>query len=166
MPDRLASITIAPEPLAGAAAGELIAWLNAELTERYPDPEDRHFSLSAEQVAEGEGVFLVARLDGEPVACGALRRIGPGIGEIKRMFVAPSQRGLGVGRRLLEELERHAGLLGLHRLVLETGVRQAEALALYERAGFRPIARFGEYVDSPLSVCMAKDLEPRVASGT
>jgi putative acetyltransferase len=155
----LASLTIVPEPLSSPAAGELIGRLNAELTERYPNPEDRHFHLAAEQVADGEGVFLVARLDGEPVACGALRRIEPDTGEIKRMYVAPSQRGLGVGRRVLGELERHAHLLGLRRLVLETGVRQHEALALYERFGFRQIDRFGEYVNSPLSVCMAKDLD-------
>lgn len=159
-----ALLAIAPEPLSSPAAGALIARLNAELTERYPSPEDNHFHLSAEQVAEGEGVFLVARLDREPVGCGALRRIEPGTGEIKRMYVAPSQRGLGIGRRVLGELERHAHLLGLRRLVLETGVRQHEALTLYERFGFRQIDRFGEYVDSPLSVCIAKDLDTREAT--
>jgi putative acetyltransferase len=155
----LALLTIAPESLASPAAADLIARLNAELTERYPDPKDRHFDLTAEQVAEGEGVFLVARLDGEPVACGALRRLEPGTGEIKRMYVAPSQRGLGVGRRVLGELERHAHRLGLRRLVLETGVRQQEALALYERFGFQRIELFGEYLGSAASICMAKDLE-------
>lgn len=103
-------------------------------------------------------MFLVARIAGEPVGCGALRRIGPGTGEIKRMYVVPANRGHGVARRLLAELERYAGRLGLTRLVLETGERQPEAIGLYERAGFTRIDRFGEYVNSPASVCLGKDL--------
>jgi GNAT superfamily N-acetyltransferase len=66
-------------------------------------------------------------------------------GEIKRMYVSPDARGRGIGRAVLAAL-------------LETGLRQGEALALYERAGFSRIPAFGEYASSPLSVCMAKDL--------
>jgi GNAT superfamily N-acetyltransferase len=153
-------LTIAPTRLATAAARTLIAGLDAELTERYPDPGDRHFSLSANEVAVDQGVFLVARLSGEPVGCGALRRIAPGIGEIKRMYVAPDGRGQGIGRRLLAELERYARALQLRQLVLETGVRQLEAIGLYESGGFSRIEPFGEYVNSPASICMAKSLEP------
>ncbi len=87
-----------------------------------------------------------------------VRRIDEHVAEIKRMFVTPAARGHGVGRVLLRALEAEARRLGVNRLVLETGTRQPEALGLYETAGFSTISPFGEYVGSPLSVCMAKDL--------
>jgi GNAT superfamily N-acetyltransferase len=151
--------TIAPEPLASPDARTLVAELDAELTERYPNPADNHLTLAVEEVSEDRGVFLVARADGRPVGCGAVRRIDPATGEIKRMYVSPAERGRGLGGRLLAELERHARALGLRRLVLETGERQPESIRVYERAGFVRIARFGEYVDSPASVCMGKELD-------
>jgi putative acetyltransferase len=154
----MTEIAIAPEPLSSPVAADLIARLDAELTERYPNPDDNFFELTTEQVGEDHGVFLVARAAATPVGCAALRRLDGHTGEVKRMYVAPSTRGAGVGRRLLDELERHARRLGLRRLVLETGERQPEAIRLYERAGFTRIPRFGEYVDSPMSVCMGKAL--------
>src|SRR5215471_19533239 len=72
MSDARRHLAIAPAPLGGAEARTLIARLNAELTERYPNAADRHFGLTEEQVTGGSGVFLVATLDGEPVGCGAL----------------------------------------------------------------------------------------------
>ena len=74
------------------------------------------------------------------------------------MYVSLNVRGQGIGRALVASLELEAKALGCKRLVLETGVRQQEALALYARTGFAVIPPFGEYVGSPLSVCMAKDL--------
>jgi GNAT superfamily N-acetyltransferase len=74
------------------------------------------------------------------------------------MYVVPLDRGRGVGRVILNALINEARALSISRLVLETGVRQSEALALYQRAGFSRIAPFGEYVGSPLSVCLAKEL--------
>jgi len=160
MCDAARQLAIAPAPLAGADAQSLIARLNAELTERYPNPAHRHFGLTEEQVTGASGIFLVARLDGEPVGCGALRRLEEGAGELKRMFVATEARRLGVGRGILIELERHARALGLRRLVLETGDRQHEATAMYERAGYGRIPCFGEYEHSAASVCMEKSLDP------
>jgi putative acetyltransferase len=150
---------IAPEPLSSLDARALIARLDAELTERYPNPADNHFRLDAGEVSDGNGVFLVARDGGRAVGCGAVRRIDESTGEIKRMYVDPKRRRSGLGGRLLAELERHARELGLRRLVLETGERQPESIRLYERAGFARIDRFGEYVDSPASVCMGKSLD-------
>jgi GNAT superfamily N-acetyltransferase len=161
MSDPPRHLTIAPGSLAGGAAQALIERLNAELTERYPSPEDRHFGLSEEQVAGTNGVFLVAALDGEAVGCGALRRLDDATGELKRMYVAPEARRLGVGRGLLDELERRARGLGLRRLVLETGLRQHEAMAMYERAGYARIECFGEYEGGGASVCMEKLLAER-----
>jgi putative acetyltransferase len=152
-------LSIAPESLTSRDARALVARLDAELTERYPNPEDSHFELTEEQVGAGRGVFLVARAGGRAIGCGAMRRIDALTGEVKRMYVAPSERSRGVGGRLLAALERHACGLGLRRLVLETGERQPESIRLYERAGFARIDRFGEYVDSPASVCMGKPIE-------
>lgn len=144
--------------LLSVTAQTLIAALNAELTAAYPEEGATHFQLDASEVAEGQGAFLVALRAGTPVGCGAVRRFGTNTGELKRMYVVPQERGRGVGRVILEALEAEARRLRLTRLVLETGVRQAKAQALYERAGFVRIAPFGEYVHSPLSVCMAKEL--------
>lgn len=164
-PDALA---LAPEPITGPDAAALIGALNAELSARYPEPGATHFRLDPEEVAAGAGVFLVARRGGRPVGCGALRRIredalirelGPRVGELKRMYVAPDARGQGIGRALLGRLEEEARALGLTRLVLETGTRQTEALALYRRAGFTEIPAYGEYAaSSGTSVCLAKAL--------
>ena len=75
------------------------------------------------------------------------------------MYVAADVRGRGIGRALLDRLEAEARTLGLARLVLETGTRQTEALALYRRAGFTEISAYGEYVaSSATSVCLTKTL--------
>ncbi|MEP6690844.1 MAG: GNAT family N-acetyltransferase [Gemmatimonadaceae bacterium] len=151
-------VTIRGSTLASPEARELIAALDAELSALYPEPGATHFRLDTSEVAEGQGAFLVATLDDKPIGCGAIRRIDERTGEIKRMYVRPAARGRGVGRDLLRALETEARALGLTRVALETGARQLEALALYQHAGFAPIPPFGEYVGSPTSVCMAKDL--------
>jgi GNAT superfamily N-acetyltransferase len=140
-------------------AAELIGELNEELSARYPEEGANHFRLDAGEVAPGCGAFFIAYVDGEAMGCGAVRRIEDGVAEIKRMYVRPAARGRGVGRAVLETLEAAARELGTGRLVIETGERQQEALALYRLSGFEEIPCFGEYVDSPLSLCMAKDLQ-------
>jgi len=137
----------------------LITSLNAELQAMYPEPGANHFKLDPGEVAEGRGAFLVVYREGTPVGCGALRMLDPETGELKRMYVDPTQRGQGLGRRLVEALEAEARALGVQRLVLETGTRQLAALALYEATGFRPIPLYGEYCLSPdTSVCLGKQL--------
>ena len=157
---RRMSIAIGREPLDGTAARALIAALNAELLARYPEEGATHFRLDLAEVAPGRGAFLVARMGTEPVGCGAIRRIDAATAEVKRMFVRPPARGRRVGAAILSALEAEARRLGVARLVLETGERQPESLALYRRAGFTEIPRFGAYVDSALSLCMAKVLDP------
>jgi putative acetyltransferase len=162
------ALEIASEALTSPVAAALLAVLNAELSARYPEPGATHFRLDPREVAPGAGIFLVARRFGQPVGCGALRclrdaalihELGPRVGELKRMYVAPEVRGQGIGQALLARLEAEARALGLDRLVLETGTRQAEALALYRRAGFAGISAYGEYVASPAtSICLAKAL--------
>jgi putative acetyltransferase len=97
-------------------------------------------------------------VDGEAAGCGAFVDRGGEYAEVKRMFVLPSYRGLGVGRRLLGELEALARAAGLALARLEAGVSQPEALGLYESAGYRRRGPFGDYPDDPLSVFMEKRL--------
>jgi putative acetyltransferase len=151
-------LTLRPEPLDSAAARLLIQALNAELEGRYPEAGANHFRLDPEEVGPGRGAFVVAYAAGEPVGCGAVRRLDPDVAEIKRMYVIPTLRGRGIAGRVLSVLEDEARALGVERLVLETGVRQPEAIALYQRFGFADIPAFGEYIGSALSVCMGKAL--------
>jgi ribosomal protein S18 acetylase RimI-like enzyme len=139
-------------------AQTLIAELNEELSAMYPEESANHFRLDPEEVRKGSGAFLIA-IDGERhLGCCALRRMDQKTGEIKRMYVRNEARNRGIGRTMLLSIEEEAKALGMTRLVLETGVRQPAAIALYKKAGFVVIPLFGEYAGSPLSVCMEKDL--------
>jgi GNAT superfamily N-acetyltransferase len=152
-------ITIARAELDAEASRRLIAALNAELTELYPEPGANHFQLGSEEVSQGRGTFLVIYREETPVGCGALRLLDPETAELKRMYVAPEVRGQGLGRQLVAALEAEARALGVRRLVLETGVRQVAAVALYRATGFEPIPLFGEYCLSPeTSLCLGKSL--------
>jgi GNAT superfamily N-acetyltransferase len=152
-------LTVRRESIESRDAHELIMALNAELSHRYPEPGANHFRLDAEEVLPGRGAFVIARTDQRmPVGCGAIRRMDAATAEIKRMYVIPKHRGMGAGRAILEKLEQVALELGVTRIVLETGERQPEAIALYEHGGFARIPLFGEYADSPISVCMEKVL--------
>jgi len=109
---------------------------------------------------EGDGTaFVIARLDGQPVGCGAIRPLEPGVAELKRMFVEPAARRHGIGQQILRNLEKMAGELGYVAICLQTAVRQPEAIRLYERLGYRRIACYGIYAEDPLSVCMEKRLD-------
>jgi GNAT superfamily N-acetyltransferase len=142
-------------------AVRLILALNSELKAASPDPGSTHFSLNHEQVAAGQGAFFIASLDGLAVGCGAIRRLDSDTAELKRMYVDPQFRGGGVGRALVEALEREARALGVTRVVLETGIMLARAIRLYEGVGYVRIPLFGEYLRSPeTSVCFSKSLRP------
>lgn len=147
------------ESLLASAASELIAATNADLSQRYPEAGACHFRLDPQEVEEGRGAFLIAYVDGVHVGCGAMRKLDEATAELKRMYVRPSHRGRGVGGAILAALEAEARKLGVKRVVLETGVRQHEALAMYRGAGYVTIEPYAdEYFDSPLSVCMEKRL--------
>lgn len=153
------AVDIRRSSLASPDAIRLITALNAELTSKFPEPGATHFSLSHEQVADGDGAFLIVYVDDEPVGCGAIRRLDGERAEIKRMFVSPSFRGHGIGRAIVRALEDEARRLGFSRVVLETGTRLPVAIALYESAGFTRIPLFGEYTGSPeTSICFGKAL--------
>lgn len=137
----------------------LVAELDAELRRQYPEPGANHFRLDPEEVAPGRGAFFMAHLLGRPAGCGAVRLVDPDSAELKRMYTVPAVRGRGVASAILAALEAEARALGAKRVVLETGVRQTEALALYRSRGYAPLEPFGEYVGKPLSLCLAKTLE-------
>jgi GNAT superfamily N-acetyltransferase len=109
------------------------------------------------------GAFFVGYLDDVAVATGAWRRrtdveyVGTtACTELKRMYVAPAGRGLGLARAMLTHLEQTARAAGAEVMVLETGTEQPEALALYASSGYEPIAGFGYYRNSPLNRCLAR----------
>lgn len=165
----LPRLTIEAAGYDSADAVALVAALHDEVLVRYADdgddpvavePGEPDWVVTAADVAPPLGTFLVARLDGRAVGCGAVRRRsddGP-TGEVKRMFVVMDARGRGIARAILAELEAAAAALGYRRLMLETGTMQPEAMALYESAGWSAITPYGEYRFSPLSRCYAKSL--------
>jgi DNA-binding MarR family transcriptional regulator/predicted GNAT family N-acyltransferase len=118
----------------------------AELAGRFEAGFDPAASLPAtdQDLAGPSGLLLVARLHGEPVGCGALKLHGTGPAEIKRMWIADRARGLGLGRRLLAELEDRARARGASAARLETNRALAEAISLYRSAGYTEVAPFSD----------------------
>jgi DNA-binding MarR family transcriptional regulator/GNAT superfamily N-acetyltransferase len=117
-----------------------------ELSHRFDGGFDPNRSISADddELMPPSGLLLVATAHGEPVGCGALKFHGGAPAEIKRMWVAPTARGLGLGRRLLDDLEAHAAAHGARTLRLETNRALGEAIGLYRSAGYREVAAFNE----------------------
>lgn len=150
------AVTISTESPRQPDIVRLVEELDAYLTGLYP-PESNHL-LDIETLARPDIRFLVARLDGAAMGCVALRVDPEGWGEVKRLYVPPRARGLGLGRRLLADLEAQARRERLTLLRLETGIHQPEALGLFRATGFREIAAFGDYAPDPLSVFMEKTL--------
>ena len=170
------------EPFDGATATRLVADLTADLTRRYADDDEpppcslppaeqaARRAVEAEEeaayaaelapadVAPPNGAFLVAYLGGAAVGGGGVRRHEGDVGEIKRLWVDPAARGRGVARALVAQLEEEARWLGYRAVVLETGLRQPEAIRLYESLGYGRRPPYGRYGSSPLSVCLGRDL--------
>jgi GNAT superfamily N-acetyltransferase len=117
-----------------------------ELAARFKTGFDpaRSISASADELTPPAGVLVLARLGGKPIGCGALKVKDRTISEIKRMWVSPDARGLGIGRRLLEALEAQARDFGLDTLRLETNQSLREAQALYRSSGYREVAPFND----------------------
>jgi len=154
----MTGLSITPEPFDSPDARRLIAALDAGLTEGYL-PEQRFGpNLKPAQLEGGKGAFLVARDGGRAVGCGAIRLLDARTAEVKRMYVEPDQRGRGVGKAVLASLEEAAHRLGAERLVLETGIYQEAAIALYLGAGFTRVECWGEYASSATSLCYEKRL--------
>ena len=130
----------------------------SELLARYGVPDADPDDLQADHLAPPHGVFVIAWVEGVAVSCGGVRQYDATTGEIKRMYTVPEARRRGISRVVLEQLETRARAIGYSRLVLETGVRQPEAIALYESAGYDAIEPYGFYKNAPLSRCYTKIL--------
>ena len=165
---------IAPADPIGLAAGQLVRDMVAEIPPRYGEVLDAAAAaaraaavLAANAAFLGErSVFLVATAGGQAIGCGGIEPVTIALdgetdalsGEVKRMYVNQAWRRRGVGAAILAALEERARGFGYHRLVLETGDRQPEAVGLYISGGWVRIAPFGQYVDDSTSVCFEKRL--------
>jgi GNAT superfamily N-acetyltransferase len=145
-------------PPEDARLAPLIGALRAELDARYP--EEIQFEHPTVREAAR---FLLATVDGVAVGCCAMQPLGDGGAELKRMYVVPGMRGRGLAGQLMTEAERLAVRLGFTRIRLETGVRQPEAIAVYERAGFTPIPNYPPYDQWDMSRCYAKPIQGQAA---
>jgi putative acetyltransferase len=154
------TVTVALEPPAADGVADLVRQGDEYGLSIYP--AESYYALDPASLGTPDVRLFVARLDGVAVGIAALVLDENGReAELKRMFVAPEARGVGVATALLGTLEGAAVELGIARLVLETGPRQPEAIALYAKHGYAAIPNFGAYINDPLSLCFAKDLPAR-----
>jgi GNAT superfamily N-acetyltransferase len=149
------SITIVEERPDSADAVQLINELDTHLNALPYPQESRHAFSVAKLLREGVA-FFVTRYAGAPAACGGIKMFGTEYGEVKRMYVRPAYRGLGLGKGMLDHLAEYARQRQVSILRLETGIYQKEAIGLYERYGFQRRPPFGEYRVDPMSVYFEK----------
>ena len=155
----MTAIEIRPSRFGAPIAQRMVAAAQDELAERYGSHDAN--PIESGQFDPPEGLFLLAWLGDEPVGCGGWRAvpdIAEGAAEIKRMFVNPDARNAGVATALLRAIEDSARERGVRRLILETGLQQPEAIALYTKLGYERIANYGHYKDAPDCVSFARDL--------
>jgi ribosomal protein S18 acetylase RimI-like enzyme len=140
------AVEVVPVDVHGPVARACLDNYFDELAVRFPEGFDRDTDGAAalDDYRPPGGEFLVAQISGEPVGCGALRLLAPGVGEIKRMWVAPRVRGRGVARKLLAALEGAARERHQRVVRLDTHSSLAEALQLYRSSGYREIPRFND----------------------
>lgn len=136
---------------------ELLQQLDAYQTSLYP-PESNHL-LGMGALLHLSVRFFVARQDGKARGCGALKLEEGGTAEVKRMYVDPASRGLGIGKSLMRAIEETAQRESVRTLRLETGIHQPEAIGLYIAGGFREVPAFPPYRPDPLSRFFAKEFE-------
>ncbi len=150
-------ITIVEEPPDSADAVHLINELDAYLM-GHPYPQESRHAFSVDKLLREGVIFFVTRSQQEPAACGGIKLFGSEYGEVKRMYVRPGYRGLGLGKGMLNHLAEYARGRQVNLLRLETGIYQTEAIGLYERYGFHRRPPFGEYREDPLSVYFEKSV--------
>jgi GNAT superfamily N-acetyltransferase len=142
----------------------LVDRVQQEYVVRYGGPDEA--AVDPAEFLPPEGLFLVAEIDGVPAACGAWRVYPPGGVEIKRVYVEPAFRRRGLAQLIVAALERSAAAAGHGAVVLNTGGRQPEAIALYTALGYSPVPGYGVYACSPEAVFLGKDLAvPSVGDG-
>ncbi|MFI1365952.1 GNAT family N-acetyltransferase [Streptomyces griseochromogenes] len=143
---RLAGITLEVVDGVSPDARACLDAYAADIDARFPEGFDRAALVRPEEVTGDAGAFLVAFEEGRPVGCGALRRLDPGVGEIRHVWVSPEARRLGLARRLLDGLEREAHTRGLGVVRLDTHAALSEARAMYLACGYTEIPRYDDNV--------------------
>ncbi|HWJ11672.1 MAG TPA: GNAT family N-acetyltransferase [Nocardioides sp.] len=160
-----ASLALRPVGYLHPHATALVDRVQQEYVERYGSPDEA--PVDPALFDPPEGLFVIGYDGTEPVATGAWRRSpvralgGVDAVELKRMYVVPERRGRGFARAVLAELEATAAAAGHDLAVLETGLKQPEAIALYRGEGYVEIPDFGFYAGHALSRCFGKRIEPR-----
>ena len=134
---------------------ELVKHLDADLAER--DGKEHSFYAQFNKIDKIKHV-IVAYDDGQPAGCGAIKEYAPAVMEVKRMFTRPQSRGRGVASKVLRELEIWARELSYKKCILETGIRQQEAIGLYKKSGYKLIPNYGQYAGIENIVCFEKEL--------
>ena len=133
---------------------QLVKALDAELETR--DGEEHAFYAQFNGIESLQHAIVAYDAKEQAVGCGAIKAWQSDIAEVKRMYVPPSHRGQGIASQLLQELEKWASELSFQKCVLETGKRQPEAIALYQKNGYRVIPNYGQYEGVENSVCFEK----------
>jgi putative acetyltransferase len=134
----------------------LVVLLDQQLNERNGSLQAKYDKFN---VVRSIGTVVVARMDNEPAGCGCFKPFDKETIEIKRMFVKPENRRMGIAAGILLELEKWAAGLGFSRSILETGKKHLEAINLYKKSGYAQIENFGQYAAMETSVCFAKNLK-------
>ncbi|WP_369391434.1 GNAT family N-acetyltransferase [Streptomyces sp. CG1] len=143
---RLAAITVETVDGASPDARACLDTYAADIGARFPEGFDKAALVRPEEVTGDAGAFLVAYEERRPVGCGALRRLEPGVGEIRHVWVHPGARRLGLARRLLDRLEREALARGLDVVRLDTHAVLKEAQTMYQACGYTEIPRYDDNV--------------------
>lgn len=133
----------------------LVRLLDADLAIRDGDDHDFYHQFNG---IDSLKHCLVLYKDSQAVACGAIKSYDDKTAEVKRMFVLESERGNGFATQMLTNLESWAKDLGYQKLILETGINQPEAIALYKKLNYKIIQNYGQYENVATSICFAKDL--------
>lgn len=158
------AVTLRAVPYDDPVATLLVGRVQQEYVTRYGGPDEA--AVDPAEFVPPEGLFLVAEVAGEPAGCGAWRVYPPGGIEIKRVYVEPGFRRRGLAQLIVAALEGSAVAAGHRSVVLNTGDRQPEALALYAALGYSPVQGYGVYACSPEAVFLGKDLAPAPGQDT
>ena len=151
-----ATVRLSALPYDDPVAQDLVERVQLEYVARYGGRDEA--AVDPAEFLPPQGLFLAAEVDGEPVGSGAWRAMGAGTAEIKRVYVVPAFRRRGLAQLIVGALELSAAQAGHRSVVLNSGARQPEALALYEQLGYGPVPGYGVYACAPGAVFLGKEL--------
>ena len=150
------TITVSPEDPSAPEAQALLTAFVDEIRHRYDAPPADVGYFDPTVVSVPKSAFLVARVEGRAVGCGALVPLEDDVVEIKRMFVLPQERGHGIAKKILDRLQSLAQEFDYDRIRLETGTKQPESIALYGKSGFYRVPNFPPFENDHTAVCFEK----------